>query len=189
MSANGLSAEEARSALETVRTVERQTRRAVSLRGGGPIVTVWGVVWLVGYLGSYFLDGIAEGLLWMLANLLGAAATLTIVARVARRVRDPAAGRIGLLWLALLLFAAVIVWVSWPLTYELMGLLIALVMMFGYVVMGIFVDRTFLWLGSGVSALAVTGYLLLPQQFELWMAFLGGGALVGGGLYITRRWR
>ena len=77
-----LGPEEARAALATVRRVERQTRRAIGLRGGGAILMVWGTVWLIGFLGGHFLTGPAVGRLWAVADAAGIAATLFIAARL-----------------------------------------------------------------------------------------------------------
>lgn len=184
-----VSREEAREALDAVRRIESQTRRLVAGAGGGAITMAWGMVWIVGYLGSHFLEDAAIGLVWAVAVLAGVAATLAIAARENRRVRSPLGPRIGTLWLALWVFTSLWIWLSQPLTYPQMSLLIALAAMFGYVVMGLWLDTIFITVGLTVAAASIAGYFLVPAYFALWMAVLGGGTLLGSGLYIERRWR
>ena len=185
-----LTADQARAALDTIREIELETRRAIGLAGGGAIMMIWGIVWLAGYLGSHWLAGPASGALWAAVDLVGLLGTGLIVARVRHRVRAEGVGRrIGLFWLALFTFTGLVIWLVRPGDGALLGLLIAIFMMFGYVIMGVFVDRVFSWVGIGVIALAVAGYLLQPAAFGLWMALLCGGALFGSGLYVHLRWR
>lgn len=185
----GITPGEAREALETVRRVEERTRRAIALAGGGPILMIWGVVWLVGYLGGHFLESAATGWVWLVADLAGLAGTVFVVTRVQRWMRDPGGRRIGLFWVLLLAYALLWIWASRPLSGAQVSLIAASVAMFGYAVMGLWLDRIFLWIGLGVTAIAIAGYLLLPAIFGLWMAVLGGGALLWSGVYIHRRWR
>ncbi|HVB86508.1 MAG TPA: hypothetical protein VNK23_07585 [Candidatus Dormibacteraeota bacterium] len=41
-------------------------------------------------------------------------------------------------------------------------------------------------LGFAVGALTAGGYFSLPQYFLLWMAGVGGGALILGGLWLRK---
>lgn len=184
-----VSPEEAREALEAVRQVEERARRAIGLAGGGPILMIWGVVWLVGFLGSQLLPLPQAGWLWMGLDLAGLAATLWVVSRLQRRVIDPLGPRIGLLWLFLFGFGALWVWIAQPADGREIGLLVSTIAMFGYIVLGLWIDTIFLWIGLGVSALAVLGYVAAPDLFYVWMAVLGGGALFASGVRIQRDWQ
>lgn len=184
-----VSPDEARSALAAVREVEERARRAIGLAGGGPIVMIWGVVWLIGYLGGYFLVDEQKGILWGLVDLLGIAGTLFVVSRLTRRVRDPIGPRIGLLWLLLILYGSLWIWIARPESGLEIGMLAATMAMFGYVVLGLWIDLVFLWIGLGVTVLSIALYLLAPETFEIWMGLLGGGALLLSGAYIHRNWR
>lgn len=180
--------DEADAALETVRKTTTQTRRSIALGGGQHILVAWGLVWLIGFGGSHFLEGPKIGLLWAVADMLGVFATVLILRRASRHVYNPEGSRILLLWLALLLYSALWLFIARPTSGLEIGLRITTYAMFGYVLMGIWLDRTLLWLGLAITALAVCGAYMVPQVFGLWMAVLGGGALLGTGLYIGRRW-
>lgn len=184
-----VSHDEARAALEAVRDIEARTRRAIRLGGGGPILMIWGVVWLVGNLGGSFLEASQKGALWLAVDTLGALGTFVVIARLSRRVRTPIGPRIGLLWLFLFLYGGLWIWISRPADAAEIGLMTSTIAMFGYVVLGLWIDRVFLWIGVGVTLIATAIYLLAPASFELWMGLLGGGALFASGVYIHRIWR
>lgn len=180
---------EAREALAAVRTIQVRTRRALSLAGGGEVLMIWGVVWLVGYLGGYFLEGEVAGRLWAVADVLGGIATLVVVLRAERGGRDPLGPRIGALWITLIGFALLWIWVAQPGSGAELGFLLSTFAMFGYVVMGLWLDLVFLVVGLAVTAIATVAYVWFRTDFNLWMALLGGGTLFGSGLYVRRRWR
>lgn len=184
-----VSPEEARDALHAVREVELRARRAIALAGVGPILMVWGVVWLVGNLGSTLLTGSEKGTLWLVVNSVGVLATIFVVSRLTRRVRNPIGPRIGLLWLFLFAYGAMWIWMARPASAIEIGFLATTIAMFGYVILGLWLDKLFMWIGLGVTALTITLYLLMPGSFELWMGILGGGALLLSGVYIHRNWR
>lgn len=185
-----ISPPEAREALEAVRAIQERTRRALSLAGGGEILMIWGIVWLVGYLGGY-VYGYPHpgGQIWAVADGLGLLGTFLVVIRSRHRFDDPLGPRIGALWLCLMAFAGLWIWVAAPTAEAQMGFLAATFAMFGYVVMGLWLDLVFLVIGVGVTLIATAGYIWFRPDFDLWMAFLGGGTLFGSGLYILRRWR
>jgi len=49
---------------------------------------------------------------------------------------------------------------------------------------GLFGAPRLLVTGIGVYVLTLAGYFLLPQIFQLWMAAVGGGGLIIGGLWL-----
>ena len=183
-----VSPDEARAALAAVRQVEEHARRAIGRAGGGPILMIWGVVWLIGFVGGYYLGGERTGALWAVVDTAGLLGTLFVISRLTRRVRDPLGPRIGLFWLFLILFGALWIWIAQPATPTETGFMAATIAMFGYVVLGLWIDLIFLWIGLGVSALAVVAFVGAPDQFDLWMGALGGGGLFFSGAYIHRNW-
>ncbi len=176
--------------LRVIRQVMEQTRRSIAIGGGGYFMIIWGVVWLVGFLGSQFLTGPAQGWLWLAADALGVIATLVVGYRLGNRMRVRPGWRLGVFWLALIVYGFLWGWLLQPPDGMRGALFIVTVAMFGYVVMGIWLSsRVIAWVGIGVTVLALAGYFLLPAYFAAWMALLGGGTLIGSGIYISRRWR
>lgn len=184
-----VSPEEARSALDAIREVEQRARHAIRLAGGGPILMIWGVAWLVGNLGSALLHGSEKGMLWTVVNSLGVISTGFVVARLGRRVRNPVGPRIALLWFFLFLYGFMWIWKASPERASDIGFFASTIAMFGYVVLGLWIDLLFMWIGLGVTALTVVIYLLAPEYFELLMGILGGSALFLSGAYIQKSWR
>ncbi|MFQ5615402.1 MAG: hypothetical protein ACE5GO_02950 [Anaerolineales bacterium] len=182
--------DEAQQSLSAIQQVTTQTRRAVAHGGGPYFMFIWGGVWFLGFLTSHFLASAALlGGIWTTLSGLGMVATFLTGARLGRRVHGPLGARIGLFWLALTGYGVLWVWLTRPTSGEQMSMMIVTIAMFGYVVMGLWLGGIFAWVGLGTTALALLGYFLFPTYFNLWMAFLGGGALVGSGVYILRRWR
>ncbi len=188
---NTISRNEAQSTLETIEQIQRQTRRALA-HGGGPFyMMLWGAIWFLGYLANQFLSEQLAGYIWMFLVSLGMIASIAIGWRHARRLRHPTHdARIGLFWLAWIIYSSLIIWLTGAQTdATLLSLIIALFAMFGYVVMGLWLWRPLAWIGIAVTVIAVGAYLLLPDYVDLVMALLGGGTLFVSGLYIYRSWR
>lgn len=58
--------------------------------------------------------------------------------------------------------------------------------MLAYSIVGLWLGTGFLVIGAGITALTLIGYFLVGSYFELWMAFVNGGGLVLGGLWMRR---
>ncbi len=186
-----ISQQEAQTSLQTIAEIQQQTRRALA-HGGGPFfLIIWGVVWFFGYLASQFLSEQASGMVWMILDVAGIAASILTGWWMSRQVRRPAHdARIGIFWLAWLVYAVLIIWLTGVYAdLSLMGVVLAVFAMFGYIVMGLWLWKPIVWVGIGITALAVAFYLFIPNYVNLAMAFLGGGTLFVSGLYIYLRWR
>ncbi len=46
--------------------------------------------------------------------------------------------------------------------------------------------HTFAAIGLGISALTLIGFFSIGEAFPLWMAFVNGGGLILGGLWMRR---
>jgi hypothetical protein len=73
-----------------------------------------------------------------------------------------------------------------PVTPRQVGAFIPLVVAASYAVLGLWIGARFIAVGAALAALTLGGFLLLPAHFELWMAAVGGGALLVGGLWLRR---
>lgn len=180
---------EAQQALDQIRLAEEQARRAVARSGTGWIFVIWGAVWFLGYLGAQWLPGVGAGVLWMVLDVLGGIATAVVALRSGRRVRSAYGGRVAGLWLALVAYIGLLVWIAWPLPPDRLVLFITVAFSFGYVFIGLWLSRVMLWTGAALTALALLGWLLMPAYLGYWIAFLGGGGLIGVGSYILRAWK
>jgi hypothetical protein len=66
------------------------------------------------------------------------------------------------------------------------GAFIPLVVAAGYAIMGVLGLTRMLVLGAALAALTLTGYFALPAHFLLWMAAIGGGSLILGGIWLRQ---
>jgi hypothetical protein len=184
-----MEANEAQLALDQIRMAAEQTRRAVARSGTGWIFIIWGCVWFVGYLGSQFLGGARSGLLWFALDTLGGVATAIVGMRTRRRVRTAYGWRVAGLWLALMAYIGLLVWIAWPMSPDRMVLFITVAISFGFVFLGLWLAPVLLWTGMALTVLAIIGWLVMPAYLGYWLAFLGGGGLIGLGIYILRAWK
>jgi hypothetical protein len=112
-----------------------------------------------------------------------------------RRSRRSAAGQSAVnRWDRPLLFATLILYgygwvflaILWPLTPRQLGAFWPNIFMIGFVIAGLWLGPFFILCGLSVSALTVIGYFWAGEWFALWMAAVGGGGLIVGGLWLRR---
>ena len=206
-----ISREEAQWSLDEVQDTVERTRKMVAYAGGDALFVVWGVIWVLGYLGSQFLpivrldDFFLPLASWLWPVLVCAGIVISVI--VGKRsfpVTGPESARIGrrigALWGLLYLYFNVWIGLLWPfikvqgaaesqMFSRHMGAIAGTVPMFAYVVMGLWLGNFMIWIGLAVTALTVLGLFLFPAYFSLWMALAGGGTLIGTGVVIRKRWR
>jgi hypothetical protein len=190
---------QAQEVLQDVDTVARSVQGKLAYGIAGPILVLWGAVWMVCFSITHFLPEVS-GWGWIAGNSLGIGGSLYLgrFRSKAQSVRSESARRLGwkLFWFWFLLFIYGDIWlmVLWPWRADQFGMFIVTLIMFAYVVMGLWLDemRFMLWLGLAVTALAGAGYAIsffVPGYLELWLGLAGGTALLVSGLYLTIRWR
>jgi hypothetical protein len=190
--------EQAQQWLHEVDAVTKELRNRLAYGITGPILTLWGIVWIVCFAITHFAPKSA-GWGWLVGNVLGIAGSLYLGAFRGRRaaVRSDSSKRLGrrLLgsWISLFVYATIWLAVLWPWREDQLGTFLVMLVMFAYVVMGLWLEiRFLLWLGLVVTLLAGAGYAfswVIPGYLDLWLGFTGGTALLGSGLYMTLRWR
>ena len=180
---------QASESLTIIREAGKATRRAMARAGAGYQFIVWGLVWLFGYLGTQLLEGAASGYLWLALDSFGVVASAYAAIRLGRRVRSPGAWKFGIFWLLLLAFGGLMMWIIWPLDQETYVLFVTLLISMGYALFGLWSSTPLLIVGIAIAILAILGWQLLPAYLGYWLAFTGGGGLIGTGLYILRAWK
>jgi len=173
--------------LKAIRQIMERTRRGEG-RMGGWYMILWGLIWFVGFLGNQFLPEEPGGLLWFGMSILGAAVSVWLTVQAGHRegVRSTAWRPILLWWLALFVFDGLLVWLLQLYTGRDLTLLITLTVALSFFQFGLFTHRAISGIGILVAVLVVGGAVLLPGYLDLVMAFLGGGLLVGSGLWFVR---
>ncbi len=176
---------EARESLEVVRQATELTRQAVARAGTGYMLIIWGIVWLVGFLGSQFL-GEAQGYLWLVLDVFGIVGTAVVILKSRSQVRSTHGKKIGIFWLILFVYGALIFWIAGPIQGDNYLLFITILVSFGYVVMGLWFSPPLLYIGLSITALALVGWQLIPAYLGAWLALVGGGGLIASGIFILR---
>ena len=181
----GLSPQDALSALNDVEAADARARASQANRAGAPYLILWGAVWVVGYVLSGVLAPRQIGWMWLGVSLVGFAAMLLLP----RRERGSRAFRgrtIAITAGAIWAFIAATYWVMRPtegaqyLVYP--ALMVGLV----YTLMGSVRRTRIMWVGMAVFALTVAGYAFLKPVLAFWLAGVGGGGLILGGLWMRQ---
>jgi hypothetical protein len=174
--------------LKTIRQIMNRTQKEAG-RHGGWFILIAGVMWLVGFTANQFLPEEYIGWTWAAVNLGGIIAMLWAGIRLMRHgsTRTPLWKPIFFFWLVLAAFAMLLGWLFGVNGSNQIGLLALLVAALGYVQIGaIFQSYHISITGILVATLTIGAFFLIPDQFLLAMAFLGGGLLIVSGLWMVR---
>lgn len=183
-------------AATALRDVERTTARATEMRAysyASPHLLLWGVIWVLGYGAMGYSAPRDWGLIWAPLDLVGIAGSALIAARARARASamavesgafSPAAMLIALLFTALFVVCTFTVFA--PDRPEPYLVFPALVLGLVYVVAGAWKMQRLAWIGAAVSTLAMVGYLLMTPWLGYWIAAVGGGGLILGGLWLRK---
>jgi hypothetical protein len=185
--------DEAQESLTAIQEMAQRMRRAAADNGAHYFLILWGLVWLFGFTCSQFLWHQTAGYVWMALNCLGGFGSWWFGRFKGRHVRskgDAAAGRrIGLFWMTLFAYCALTIWIAWPLNSRQLAMFIIIFVMIGWLAMSFLLSYSAYFLALFITAVAFASYFFLPAYFYLCMALVGGGTMIGSGLYIRSKWR
>jgi len=192
-----LSPDQAAQSLQEIEKTARRSAQAHEYAHSSPQFILWGLIWMVGYTGSYLLPnyGFIHGINWLwFALVVAGVVGSSILGR--RRYRDLApdaiakAKAIGFRWgmtcLVFYVFLIATFAVMRPTSPAASGAFVPLIIAAIYAVMGIWRGLRFLYAGIAVGALTLGGWFWLPEYFLLWMAAVGGGSLILVGLWLRK---
>jgi len=195
------SRDEAHAALAAVSQTIADTRRIVASSVSGPIIILWGCIWMTADIVLQYRPELM-GQVWGVLDFVGGFGSWYLAVHYKQDVKIRRNWRFGVFWLVLFGFGGLWVYllVPWNLlesapaqeSFAMMRKIEAFshtLPMFAYVIGGLWMGRFFVWLGLLVTALIVAGYLWMPDHFCLWLAFTGGGSLIIGGLFIRKFWK
>lgn len=187
-----ISPAEAEDALASIQTIMRKTRHAISDSGAYKFLVLWGLIWLLGFLGSQFLPAKNAGIGWAVLDTLGGILSAVIGIRMGNGVRSSSISstgkRIGLFWLLLILYCVAAILVASPIDGKQLAMLIILFVTTGWVALGLLLSFASVWWGLALTALSLIAFFVFPAAFYLIMAIVGGGGMIALGLYIRSRW-
>lgn len=190
-----VSQEDARESLSTVHDVTIQTQRAIASVYTNPILILWGVLWIIAFTTTHFYLAYAFHIFMAMAAVggVGTAVICWIFHSKApiQETSGPKLGwRIAIFWILLGVYIPIWLFLLAPFSGMQCNAFISTVGLFAYIVMGLWFDNRFMiMLGLALTAATLVGFYILRDFYCLWMAFVGGGAILGAGLYIRLRWR
>jgi hypothetical protein len=182
----GIDPREAASALADIDQIARRVRQSRIYDFASLMLIVWGVLIFAGNIASFLWPRHA-GYVWVAVNVMGVAGSFAVSAFAGRRMSGPGYD-LRVVAAFLLFFAFGVLWsivlghfmprqlgVFWP-TYFMMV----------YTIVGLWIGPAFVAIGLGITALTLIGYFFIGAAFDLWMAFVNGGGLMLGGLWMRR---
>lgn len=195
-----LSSDEAAAALRDIGQAQTRSSRAYGYQQASPILILWGVLWAIGY---GLTDAIPHRALpiWIAVDAIGIATSIAIGIRSCARSdragnpaiepdrtapsATPRWGFRAALLTAFAFIAAAIAVMS-PVSGRQIGAFFPLVIAASYALAGIWIGLRFVVTGAAIAGLTLIGFFSLPTHFFLWMAGVGGGALVLAGVWLRR---
>jgi hypothetical protein len=179
-----IDSKEAREALSDIDEMVRRVRQSQTYDIASLIMILWGVLVFAGNVATYLWprDGYQ---IWIAVNAVGVLATLaTIYVRAEARSFDV---RMLVAYLLFFAFGYLCTKVLGDFTPRQLGTFWPIYFMLFYAVAGLWLGYAFVLIGVGISILTLIGYFYVSgAAFLLWMAFVNGGGLLLGGLWMRR---
>jgi hypothetical protein len=174
---------EAKDTLRDISTTAQASSTFYGYRKAAPHLLVWGVIWFIGYGAGYFHP--AWTLVWPVLVIVGVIASFWIGRRTGKTESTRGDWRYAATSLTVFLFIAAIFSIMPPQSDAQAGAFFPILVALFYSLIGIWRRGVrMIVAGAAVAALTLGGYFWLPQIFLLWMAVVGGGALILGGLWL-----
>lgn len=170
-------------ALHEIENTQRKSAVTYGYRRTSPYLILWGVIWIVGYTGVYLRPH--WWALWPALIVVGIVVSFFFKGEGGAKTSSDYGWRYGATAVVLFLFFTATFAVLPPKTGLEVGAFLPLCVGLGYAIYGIWARAVrILVLGLALGVLTVGGYFYLPAYFVLWMAALGGGGLILGGLWL-----
>jgi hypothetical protein len=180
-----IDSQQATEALADVNDIVRRVRQSQIYHLASLIMIMWGALAFAGYLVTYLSPGHA-GYAWIAVYVAGTAGSTAISAF--QRVRSGVRIFDVRMLMAFVLFVAFGLFVCWlgHFTPRQLGTFWPIYFMLVYSIAGLWIGLAFVAIGLAVTALTLIGYFFIGGAFDLWMAFINGGGLILGGLWMRR---
>jgi hypothetical protein len=175
---------EAASALSDIDDIVSRVRQSRIYGFASMMLIAWGALTFAGYLVTWLSPRNAfYG--WAAVYVVGIAASIAI--SVSDRMRSGVRTLDYRMLAASLLFVAFGIFCCWLGHFgpRQLGTFWPIYFMLVYTIAGLWVGQAFVAIGLGIIALTLVGYFLIGE-FDLWMAFVNGGGLILGGLWMRR---
>ena len=181
-----IDSQQATEALSNINEIVRRVRQSRIYNLASLMLIMWGLLTFAGYLVTY-LSPRHAGYGWLMVYVAGIAGTVVISgfnqARSGVRTFDIRMFAAFVLFVLFGIFASV--WLG-HFSPRQMGTFWPIYFMLFYTIAGLWVGYAFVAIGLSIIALTLIGYFFVGDAFDLWMAFVNGGGLILGGLWMRR---
>ncbi len=175
-----LSPSEANDALADIRKTQKASATTYGYRKASPHLILWGVVWMIGYSATWLRP--AWWPVWPFLAVAGVTLSIWIGRRSGGARADWRPITSGM---AVTAFIVAVFAIMQPTNGAQIGAFIPILVALSYTLVGIWARAPrMLATGIVVAALTVGGFFWLQPYFLPWMAVVGGGALIAGGLWL-----
>jgi hypothetical protein len=170
--------------------IQRTTDRSHVLKGyrqSGPVFILWGVIWVVGYAAMGVLPPAQWGWVWLPLDVLGMLATFVLIGRGCGPAEKGDGLKVLTTILAIAAFACGILLLFEARsnnTYLAFPALLAGAIYFAVGRLGR-APRMML-IGALMFAATLIGFHFFAPWLAFWLAAVGGGGLIAGGLWLWR---
>jgi hypothetical protein len=183
---------EAWQSLAAIENSTKQMKRSISSRYTAPLLILWGIIWILAFLGCHFWS-VKSGQIWLVLDVIGFACTSLIIffqlktaGPIKYKSPNKIAWRVFRFWG--LIFGYVWLWLSIFAPYSglQMNAFICTAIMFGFILIGMWSQEYYLvWLALLVTAATAAGVFLLPHKWYcLWMTATAGAPMFLTGIYL-----
>jgi hypothetical protein len=180
-----IDSKQASEALTEIEEIVRRVRQSRIYNLASLIMIMWGALVFAGYVGTWLLPR-NGGIVWIVIYAMGIAGSF-VVSKVDHAREGVRTFDLRML-VAFALFVAFGIFCSWfgHFTPRQLGTFWPVYFMLVYTIAGLWAGYAFVAIGLGITALTLIGYFFAGDWFDLWMAFVDGGGLMLGGLWMRR---
>jgi hypothetical protein len=181
-----MSRDEAQEALRDITKTQQRSSTAYGYSKAAPHFFLWGIIWVLGYGGGYLEP--RWNFLFPLLSSLGIVGSFIIGWRIKTQSARMNSGMSWRYWatvVVVLLFVAAFFAIMRPVSGMQVGAFFPILVGLFYSLAGIWTNaRRMIVAGLVIGALTLVGYFYLPAYFAIWMAIVGGAALILGGFWL-----
>lgn len=181
-----IDSQQASEALNDINAIVQRVRQSRIYNITSIILIMWGGLIFAGHIATFLWPRFAA-YAWLAVYVVGIAGSFAISAYGYPKI-GVRTFNVRML-VALLLFIAFGIFCCWLghfTTTHQFGTFWTIYFMMVYTIAGLWVGYAFLVIGLGVTVLTLIGYFFLGGWFDPWMAFVSGGGLIVGGLWMRR---
>jgi len=178
--------QQATAALADIDDVVQRVRQSQIYDLSSQIMMLWGVLVFAGNVATWLWPRYG-GYIWIAVDIVGVAGLFAINAlnysRTRVRTFDVRMLAMFLLFFAFGFFCTHVLGYFTP---RQQGTFWPIYFMLFYSIAGLWFGYAFVVIGIAITALTLFGYFYIGEAFLLWMAFVNGGGLILGGLWMRR---